>query len=200
MLKFFTGLVATALLLAPVFSFAASASYEIRPGDTLQFEVLQDSTLNRQLLVLPDGTVTVPMIGPVQAAGRTVEQLQASVAHGLAPNFSTKPTVYLSVEALAPAAKTTTGPTITVYVMGQVNKSGEVTVPKGATLLQALAVGGGFTSFAAQKRIELLREDSAGKQEAYRFDYSALLSGDGARAIVLQPGDVIVVPQRRLFE
>jgi polysaccharide biosynthesis/export protein len=85
-------------------------------------------------------------------------------------------------------------------VMGQVNKPGPAAVPPGATLLQALAVGGGFTNFAATRRIELLRQDSSGDEQAYSYNYDAMISGARTRAVVLRPGDVIVVPQRRLFE
>lgn len=202
MLKRFTGLIAAALLLlAPVVSAAASSGYRIQPGDTLQLEVLEDASLNRTLLVLPDGSVTVPMIGSIKAAGRTVDDLRAAVAQGLAPSFANKPTVYLSVGSVAPPSTTgTTGPTITIYAMGEVGKPGQIEVPSGSTVLQALAMSGGLTNFAATKRIELLRQDSAGHQQVYFYNYKALSTGEAQPAMTLKSGDVIVVPQRRLFE
>lgn len=200
MLKRFTGLLAAALLLlVPTLSVAATSSYKIQPGDTLQLEVLEDSSLNRSLLVLPDGSVTVPMLGSIKASGRTVDDLRAAVAEGLAPSFASKPTVYLSVGAVA-APTTSTGSTITVYAMGEVAKPGQAAVPPGTTLLQFLATSGGFTNFAATRRVELLRIDASGQQRIYRYNYQALMSGDSIPAVVLKSGDVIVVPQRRLFE
>lgn len=201
MVKYAFRLVAAVLLLlAPALSSAATGGYRIQPGDTLQLEVLQDSSLNRQLLVLPDGSITVPLAGSVKAAGLTVDALRAEVTTALASNFSTKPTVYLSVATIPRPDTTATGPTITVYVMGQVAKAGPAKVPVGTTLLQALAFGGGLTDFAATKRIELLRQDSSGQQRAYLYNYKAMLAGASTPVIVLKPGDVIVVPQRRLFE
>lgn len=196
------GLIAAALiLLVPALSGAATSGYRIQPGDTLQLEVLQDSTLNRQLLVLPDGSVTVPIVGTIQAAGQSIDAVRGTIAQGLASTFQTKPTVYLSVAAIPPAAASTTGGrTISVFVMGEVTKPGEAKVKPGATLMQALALSGGFTNYAATRRIELLRQDRSGQQQVYHFDYKALFSGKPPAVLVLQPGDVIVVPQRRLFE
>lgn len=205
MLKHVTSLILAAalLLIQSVAAPVQAASYKLQPGDRLQLEVLEDSSLNRQLLVLPDGTVTVPMVGTIQASGRTVDQLRTAVAQALAPNFASKPTVYLSVAALAvqnPTAAAQTGPTMPVYLMGEVAKAGRADVPVGTTLLQALAIGGGFSNFAATKRVELLRRDASGQQRVYRYNYKALMSGAAMPAVVLQSGDVIVVPQRRLFE
>ena len=71
----------------------------------------------------------------------------------------------------------------------------------GTTLLQALATSGGFTSYAARGRLELLRLDRAsGRQMVYHYDYRALTAGPSSEAVVLREGDVIVVPQRKLFE
>ena len=200
MLKRFTGLiVAVLLLLAPVIAGAATGSYKIQPGDTLQLQVLQDSSLNRTMLVLPDGTVTVPMVGSVKAGGLTLDAVRTAITQALAPSFTSSPTVYLSVGAIAPSKSSSTA-TITVYVMGEVAKPGGASVKPGTTLLQALAITGGFTNYAATKRIELLRQDSRGQQQVYHFNYQALIAGANTPAIVLREGDVIVVPQRRLFE
>jgi polysaccharide biosynthesis/export protein len=177
----------------------AQSAYHIKPGDELKLEVLQDSSLNRSLLVLPDGTVSVPLVGTVRASGDTVDGLRSTLAKRLSSNFSTKPTVYLSVTSLAKRTATT-GRKIPVFIMGQVTKPGKFEVRRGSTLLQFLAESGGLTKFAATSRIKLLRTDSSGKQVAYKFDYKAVMSGQQASAIRLQPGDVIVVPERGLFE
>lgn len=181
----------------------AQSSYKIRPGDTLQLEVLEDPTLNRPLLVLPDGSVSVPLVGSVRASGRSVDDVRSAVIGSLAPNFATAPTVYLSVGQLAErrqgvAAK---APTIAVYALGEFGKSGKVEVKPGTTLLQFLAESGGLTNFAATKRIQLRRTDRAsGKDKMYLYNYDSVATGRVAPSIRLQDGDVIIAPQRRLFE
>lgn len=203
MSKFLLGLMAAILVTLTTASLAvAQSSYKIHPGDTLQLEVLEDSSLNRPLLVLPDGTVSVPMIGSLQASGRSVDEVRAAVADGLAANFATKPTVYMSVGQLAaPTATTSTAATMSIYIIGEVLKPGKVDVPRNTTLLQFLAESGGFTDFAALKRIQLRRLDPAtGVQKNVKFNYQALMAGEDIPAIKLQPGDVIIVPQRHLFE
>lgn len=181
----------------------AQNSYQIQPGDTLQFEVLEDATLNRPLLVLPDGSVSVPLMGSVRAAGRSVDDLRGTLVAGLAPNFATPPTVYLSVGQLAQRREVApgTGPTIAVFALGEVAKPGRIEVRPGTTLLQFLAESGGLTTFAATKRIQLRRTDRAsGEDTLYLYNYNAVSAGGTAPSIRLQEGDVIVVPQRRLFE
>lgn len=200
MSKMFKGLaVAAGVSLLSGLPAAAQSAYHIKPGDELKLEVLQDSSLNRSLLVLPDGTVSVPLVGTVHASGDTVDGLRRILTRKLSSNFSTQPTVYLSVTSLAKRRVAATK-TIPVFIMGQVTKPGKFEVRSGSTLLQFLAESGGLTKFAATSRIKLLRTDSAGKQVAYRFNYKAVMAGQEASAIRLQPGDVIVVPERGLFE
>ena len=84
--------------------------------------------------------------------------------------------------------------------MGEVAKPGVAAVPTGTNALQFLAIAGGFTNFAATKRIQIRRVDKAGVERIFQFNYDALLSGAKATQIQLQDGDVIIVPQRKLFE
>ena len=85
--------------------------------------------------------------------------------------------------------------------MGEVNKPGRLDIEPGTTLLQFLAENGGLTKFAATKRIQLRRVDSkTGKETLYNFNYKAVQKGANAPVIVLREGDVVVVPERRLFE
>lgn len=190
---------AAAAALAPAL---AQTSYRIQPGDTLQLEVLEDPALNRPLLVLPDGSVSVPLVGSVPAAGRSVDELRGALVASLAPNFATAPTVYLSVGQLAQRRTgTAAARTISVFAMGEVGKPGRVEVAPGTTLLQFLAESGGLTNFAATKRIQLRRTDArTGQDSVYLYNYGAVLAGGTAPSIRLQDGDVIIVPQRRLFE
>ncbi|WP_138935592.1 polysaccharide biosynthesis/export family protein [Roseovarius arcticus] len=183
----------------------AQSSYKIQPGDALQVEVLEDPNLNRTVLVLPDGSISFPLVGSIKASGRSIDSLSSSLASGLASNFNTQPTVFVSLQALAPPPVATVpvpvvGPTVDVYVMGEVVAQGKIAAAEGTTLLQILAEAGGLTRFAARKRIELRREDRAtGNVRKYLYNYDG--TGVSIRGnTVLGAGDVIVVPARRLFE
>ena len=182
----------------------AQGSYTISPGDTLQVEVLEDPSLNRTTLVLPDGSVTFPLAGTVQAGGRSIDQFRAALTQALAPNFAAEPTVFVSVAGLAPPlAGEALGAvdTIDVYAMGEFNNPGRFEIEPGTSLLQFLAASGGLTRFAATKRIQLRRRDATGADKVYRFNYRAVEQGGRILGqLILQPGDVILAPERRLFE
>lgn len=186
-----------ALLFTAPFALAQAAGYRIQPGDTLNVIVLEDETLNSQVLVLPDGQISVPLAGTVRAAGRTVEQVEQSVTDRLASNFAVRPNVFVSVMELAED-----GLLIDIYVLGRVNEPGVRQVEVGTTLLQAISLGGGFDRFAATKRIQLRRMDpTTGQERLYVFNYNAIERGSAISAMIsLRQGDVIIVPERRLFE
>ena len=183
---------------------AAQSGYSISTGDTLQVEVLEDPSLNRSVLVLPDGTISFPFAGSIQASGRTAGQVGASIKAGIASNFASEPNVFVTVAALRPVTELepSDGPTIDVFVMGEVGDPGEKELSPGTTVIQALATTGGFTPFAATKRILLRRTDSStGRQSVTRINYKAIADGVAVdQDIVLVDGDVIIVPERRLFE
>lgn len=190
-----------ALLLVPILGLAASAQdYRIRAGDVLQIEVLEDATLNRSAIVLPDGQITLPVAGTIRVAGRSVAQVQADLAQRLAPGFATTPTVYVSLSALAERSAPSAPRTIAVYVLGAANSPGKVEVAPGATFLQALAQAGGASPFAAKKRIQLRRVDKSGVERVYKLDLDAIENGATGGSTRLVNGDVIVIPQRKLFE
>lgn len=182
----------------------AQSQYQIRSGDTLAVEVLEDPSLNRSLLVLPNGTITFPFAGSLQAGGRSPDAVAASIASSIAPNFATAPTVFVTVQSLRPREdpQLQTGATIDIYMLGEIGAPGAKRLERGTTVLQALATAGGFTRFAATKRILLRRSNpSTGEQTVSRINYKAIASGALAGSdIVLADGDVIIVPERRLFE
>lgn len=201
-----------AVLLAP--AALAQSSYRIQAGDVLQLEVLEDPSMNRSLLVLPDGTVSLPLVGAVKASGQSVDGLKSAISAALAPKFAAPPTVFLSVGQLNPttqavaqasaglaAQNVTAYGMVSVYAMGEFNKPGRLDVRAGTTLLQFLAENGGLTKFASTKRIQLRRADSkTGQETVYNYNYKAVQQGAAAPVIILRAGDVVVVPERRLFE
>lgn len=201
MKSFVFGLVATLLGVTA----AVAQGYQIRPGDVLSVEVLQDPSLNREVLVLPDGSISFPFAGNIGASGRTTSQLQDQISQGIASNFAVEPSVFVTVRQLNQAVSTG-GPvsprTIDIYFVGEVGAPGVVAVPRGTTLLQALALNGGFTNFAAQQRVQLRRTNAhTGETSVALINYRAIANGGTlSNDPVLADGDVILVPERRLFE
>ena len=185
-----------ALIAAPL-AYAQSAGYRIQPGDQLAITVLEDETLNRTTLVLPDGSISVPLAGTVNAAGRSVDAVESAIADRLASNFAVRPSVFVSVTSVSE-----TGLTFPIYVVGQVGDPGMREVEAGTTLLQAIALAGGLDRFAATKRIQLRRTDPAtGQERLYIFNYKAVERGGAIQSMItMREGDVIVVPERHLFE
>ena len=191
-------------LVAMVFATGAFAQtgYQIRAGDTLQIEVLEDPSLNRSVLVLPDGTISFPFAGAVPAAGRTTGAVDAAITAGIASNFASEPNVFVTVASLTQRSTGGSSSRIDVYMLGEISSPGEKELKRGTTLLQALAESGGFTNFAAKKRIVLRRTNSrTGEQSVSKINYKAIADGAAVGGdIVLRDGDVIIVPERRLFE
>jgi len=188
------------LLVASALAVSAQDRYTIQPGDVLQIEVLEDNSLNRNALVLPDGTISFPLVGTVRAGGRSTGSVQQAIVNGLAGSFANTPNVLVAVSQVGQAGAANAARTIDVFVMGEVNTPGKKTIDSGTSLLQFLAESGGFTRFAATKRIQL-RRDRGGKSQFFNFNYKSVESGAASvNTLVLRDGDVIIVPERRLFE
>lgn len=193
-----------ALILVAVATVAsAQSSYRVQPGDTLTVEVLEDPSLNRSTIVLPDGSFSFPFAGTLPAAGQTVPQIQGTIRNAIAGNFASAPTVFVAVAPGERAPVAAVGAAqIDIFMLGELNAPGVVQLDRGATILQAMAIAGGPSRFAATKRIQLRRTDPrSGQQTVSTINYKALSEGAAMnRDIVLQDGDVILVPERRLFE
>lgn len=184
--------------IAPTTGAEAQQAYQLRTGDTLRLEVLEDQSLDRLLLIAPDGQISVPLVGGVQAAGRTIAAVQADLVERLSPNFATAPTVFVALEAQRPrvTGPERAAPTIDVFVLGEVNNPGKREVDPDTIVLQLLAETGGFTRFAATKRLQLRRDG-----KSFPLNYKDIEAGTSQSGMMqLMDGDVLVVPQRRLFE
>ena len=198
-MKYLSAFLGLVLLSLPVQA-QAQDSYNIQPGDVLRIEVLEDPSLNRDALVLPDGRVSLPLAGLIQAGGRNIDSVQADIAGRLAPNFAAAPNVFVSMARLAPdmtlgAGGPAVANTISIFLMGEAASPGKIEVEPGSTLLQALAQAGGVTNFAATKRLQLRRDG-----KVYQLNYKALETGGSGFDSAVADGDVIFIPQRRLFE
>ena len=193
MKKLFGLLVASTVLtaIAPVMALAVDASYKLNPGDVLQITVWKEEGLDRETLVLPDGTVAFPLVGTLRAAGKTVSQLQDDIKNGLEKAIPDAPVTVVVKDALGNV----------VDVIGQVTKPGEFVAGHPLTVMQALSMAGGLTPYASEKSISIVRHNPDGKDEHIEFPYyEDILDGKNLdKDIVLHPGDVILVPASSLF-
>jgi polysaccharide export outer membrane protein len=158
--------------------------YRLGPGDKLRIEVYKDAQLSQSVQVRPDGKITLPLVGDMEATGRTPIELRDTIATSL-KEYVTNPTVtVIVVEALASK----------VYVMGEVTHPGTMELHGPTTILQALAMAGGFKEFANTKDVKVLRPNGdRGGVQTIKFNYKDVLNGD-ARPFYLRSGDTVVVP------
>lgn len=163
---------------------AQDATYTVQPGDILKVSVWKEPQLQDPILIRPDGGFSFPLVGEVDARGKTVAQLQAIVTQRLSKYIS-DPVVSVSVTEIHGNK---------VYVIGQVTKPGEFIVNPRVDVMQALSMAGGTTAFASLGNIIILRRSGA-TQTAMHFDYTLVAKGKKLEDnIQLQSGDVVVVP------
>ena len=164
--------------------------YKLNPGDVLQISVWKEEGMQQQVLVLPDGHISFPLAGHIKAAGLSPEQLQ-KVLHGKLKNFFADPVITVTVVQVNGNK---------IYVIGQVRNPGEFPANRPLDVMQALSLAGGLTTFAADSNIRVLRRDASGGQQALSFNYSEVSKGNSlASNVLLQPGDVVVVPTSGIF-
>ena len=163
---------------------STAADYRLVAGDKLRIEVYKDTQISQSLQIRPDGKITLPLVGDVAAAGRTSVELRDAIG-GALKDYISNPVVTVIVTETTPQV---------VYVTGEVNKPGALTLPSGQmSVLQALAMAGGFTDFANKKDIRILRKGVSGMQ-TLKFNYKDALDDDNKREpLQLQAGDTVVV-------
>jgi polysaccharide biosynthesis/export protein len=174
------------------------ADYAIGPGDVLQIFVWKEPEVSREVRVRSDGKVTLPLLGDVMAAGNTTQTLATDLSQKLG-RFLTAPKVAVSV---------TFASSLRFFVVGRVNKPGEFPLIGRVTVLEALALAGGFGEEAKTDKIVIVRRDPATMpgvaaapalrrtgDTVLRVNYKKLASGKDLRSnAVLLPGDTVVVP------
>jgi len=162
---------------------AATEEYRVGAGDKLRIEVYKDPQISQSVQVRPDGKITLPLIGDMEATGKTPLELRDEIATSL-KEYITNPTVtVIVVEAIASQ----------VFVMGEVTRPGPMQLHGPTTILQALAMAGGFKEFANTKDVRVLRPAASGKMETIHFNYKTVLTGE-TKPFYLRPGDTVVVP------
>ncbi len=159
-------------------------SYHLGPEDIVMISVWKDEHLTREVVVRPDGMISFPLIGDVLATNRTVEDLRLEITRRLARYI---PNPHVSVSAMKLQS-------YKIYVMGRVNKPGEYLVGHYTDVLQALSLAGGLTPFASENDIKIIRRDSS-EERVFGFRYGDIQKGrDLKQNILLQRGDVVMVP------
>jgi polysaccharide export outer membrane protein len=158
--------------------------YVLGPEDTLEISVWKDETLTKQVVVRPDGKISFPLIGEVQAAGRTANDLRQELVKKIS-EYMPDPVVTVIMLGIN---------SYKIHIIGKVNKPGTYTLGRIVNVMQALSMAGGFSPFADLNDIGILREDN-GKQVRIKFNYENVAKGKHLEQnINLKSGDVIVVP------
>jgi polysaccharide export outer membrane protein len=160
-------------------------TYIIGDDDVLSINVWKEAEVSRTVPVRSDGKISLPLAGEVQASGQTPLQLEKLLAAKL-QSFISEPEVTVIVTEIKSQK---------FNILGMINKSGTFPLTSSLTVLDAIALAGGFRDFAKQKSIYVLRKNSDGGESRLPFNYKEVIKGKNmAQNIKLQPGDTIVVP------
>jgi len=160
------------------------ASYLIGPEDILEISVWKDPELTKQVIVRPDGRISFPLIGEVEAGGHTVKSLEDKLKEKISEYI---PDAMLTVIVIQVNS-------IKIYVVGKVARPGEYRIGRKINVMQALSLAGGLSTFADANRILILRTEKS-SQIRIPFRYKEVEIGENLKQnIVLETGDVVVVP------
>ena len=160
------------------------ADYLIGPEDVLAIVFWRDKDMSGEVVVRPDGKISLPLLNDIQASGLTPEQLRMAVTEA-AGKLVEEPNVAVVVKAIMSRK---------VFVTGQVNKPGPYPLSGPTTVLQLIATAGGVLEYADKKNIRVMRTEN-GKQVSYKFNYTDVLQGKNLKQnIDLKPGDTVIVP------
>ena len=171
-----------------------AGNYVLRAGDTIEVSVWNDPGLNRKLMIAPDGMISFPLAGYIRAAGLTIPALEKELTNRLRKNYKTDPKLSVT---LSDVGEGTASASSQIFITGEVNKPGNYAITPGMNIMQALALSGGLGKFASKSKIH---RKVHGTEQVFLFNYGDFESGKNLEGnIVLQPGDVIVVPERGIF-
>jgi polysaccharide export outer membrane protein len=157
----------------------------IGADDLLMINVWKDPDLTHTVPVRSDGKISLPLVGEVQAAGRTPFQLEQDLTAALR-KYMTEPQVTVIVQQTN---------SLKFNILGQVTKPGSYPLGSGATIVDAIAAAGGFKDFAKKRSIYILRQDGNGNEAHIAFNYDQFIKGKNtAQNIKLKPHDTVIVP------
>ena len=159
-------------------------SYVIGQGDLLEVFVWRNEQLSREVVVRPDGKISLPLIQDLQAEGLTVLQLKDRITRRL-KQYVQNPTVTVIVNQIN---------SYKISVLGKVTTPGVYSITARTTLVEAISMAGGFTEWANKRKITVIRSEG-GKKKKLRINYKKIISGkDTSQNIILNRGDTIIVP------
>lgn len=159
--------------------------FVIGTGDVLAINVWKETEISRVVPVRPDGRFSLPLIGEVQASGRTTKQLEAEITEKL-KDYVSEPEVTVIVQEIRSQK---------FNVLGMVMRPGSYTLTKPMTVIDAIALAGGFRDFAKQKDIYVLRRDASGKQIRLPFNYKNAVKGQNhGQDLELESNDTVIIP------
>jgi len=162
-----------------------SDSYVIGAEDIISVDVWKEPEMSKTVPVRPDGMISLPLIGEIKAAGYTPVQLQGILADSMKKMIS-DPQVTVVVEKIG---------SLNFNIVGEINRPGYFPLTRRMTVLDAIAMAGGFKDFAKTKKVYVLRTTANGTQERLPFNYKEVIAGKNPQQnIELQPRDTIVVP------
>ena len=159
--------------------------YRRNPDDKLEITVWQEENLKQEVVVLPDGTISFPLVGHVAAAGKTTEDLARLLRERLSKFI---PDSEINVRLLDAEGNL-------IYVTGEVAHPGKFIMKGPTDVMQALSMAGGLTAFAKKNSIIVLRREADGRTRSFPFEYGDVEDGENIESnILLQSGDTIVAP------
>jgi polysaccharide biosynthesis/export protein len=183
------------------FSVAGASAQTLKPGDTLSITVLQDPKLDRSVTVDPLGEIAFPLAGHIRARGLTPVALENILKSKLKGNYKDDALDVTVAVANAPKDIPEDDLKPKIFVTGEVAKPGSYVVRQPTTLMQAITLAGGVGPFAAKARIQVRRRGPGGDETIFMFNYRAYEAGQDLEGnITLHAGDVIMVPERGLFD
>jgi polysaccharide export outer membrane protein len=163
----------------------AKDDYVIGPGDVLAINVWKEPEISRSVPVRPDGKVSLPLVGELTAGGLTTVKLRDSITDKL-KDYISNPEVIVIVQEVKSRS---------FNIVGKVGKPGSYELAKPMTVLDAIAMAGGFQDFAKSSKIYVLRRQPDGSRTMLPFNYKSVIKGRGLdQNVELQPGDTVVVP------
>src|ERR1700761_2121464 len=188
------------LLCLGVWIHGASAE-TLKIGDSLSISVMQDPKLDRSVVVDPSGEIAFPLAGHIRARGLTPVALENILKSKLKGNYKDDALDVTVAVANAPKDIPEDDLKPKVFVTGEVAKPGSYVVRQPTTLMQAITLAGGVGPFAAKARIQVRRRGPGGDETIFMFNYRAYEAGQDLEGnITLHAGDVIMVPERGLFD
>jgi len=156
--------------------------YLLQPGDIVQVSVWKEPDLSRELVISPDGHIALPLVGTIMATSKSVKALNEELT-GRLSEYIPQPSVTVSLLKAAGNL---------YYVVGKVNRPGQYPMLGPTSVLQALSMAGGMTTFANENRVKIIR---SGQSDAILFRYNDMADGENLEQnVTLKSGDVVLVP------